>query len=342
MAPDQRSPHSFLHAIRVCFWFTVAIFFLALGLTVLCFSPAEDKVANSIVLEATVKPATKSLWRVPDSAAIPRTEKGALILYGRELVAHTAKYLGPKGTVAQISNGMNCQNCHLEKGTKLFGNNYSAVASMYPRFRARSGQIETVEKRINDCLERSLNGKPLGKNSRELRAITEYLMWLGKDVEKGTRPAGVGLPELPFLPRAADPVKGRMIFEARCSECHGHNGEGVRNSDHVEWKYPPLWGPESYNVSAGLHRLSRFAGYVKANMPYGVTYDKPKLTDEEAWDVAAYVNTMPRPHKKFPEDWPDLTSKPFDHPFGPYADTFSEAQHKYGPFAPVKSATYKK
>jgi thiosulfate dehydrogenase len=94
----------------------------------------------------------------------------------------------------------------------------------------------------------------------------------------------------------------------------------------------------SYNVGAGLFRLSRFAGYVKSNMPHGTTYDKPVLSDEEAWDVAAYVNSLPRPEKDLSHDWPDIASKPFDHPFGPYADTFSETQHKYGPFEAIVSS----
>jgi thiosulfate dehydrogenase len=62
---------------------------------------------------------------------------------------------------------------------------------------------------------------------------------------------------------------------------------------------------------------------------------KPKLSVEEAWDVSAYVNSMPRPQQKFAEDWPNIAKKPFDHPFGPYTDGFSEQQHKYGPFKPI-------
>jgi thiosulfate dehydrogenase len=81
-----------------------------------------------------------------------------------------------------------------------------------------------------------------------------------------------------------------------------------------------------------------FASYVKYNMPYGVTFENPFLSDEEAWDVAAYVNSMARPEKDLSGDWPDISKKPFDHPFGPYADGFSEEEHKYGPFDPIKAA----
>ena len=101
--------------------------------------------------------------------------------------------------------------------------------------------------------------------------------------------------------------------------------------------YPPLWGDKSYTEAAGLFRMSRFAGYVKANMPFGASFQNPQLSDEEAWDVAAFVNSQPRPkHRFLSQDWPDISKKPVDHPFGPYADTFSEQQHKYGPYQPIE------
>jgi thiosulfate dehydrogenase len=93
-----------------------------------------------------------------------------------------------------------------------------------------------------------------------------------------------------------------------------------------------LWGSNSYNTGAGLYRLSRFAGYVKNNMPNPLNYHNPVLSDEEAWDVAAFVNSQPRPAGDISKDWPNIKKKPFDHPFGPYADNLTEARHKYGPW----------
>ena len=101
-------------------------------------------------------------------------------------------------------------------------------------------------------------------------------------------------------------------------------------------RYPPLWGSQSYNQGAGLFRMSRLAGYVKANMPFGASYQNPQLTDDEAWDLAAFINLQPRPNHPFLQiDWPKIEKKPYDHPFGPYADPFPESQHKYGPFGPI-------
>jgi thiosulfate dehydrogenase len=271
-------------------------------------------------------------WTGAGANQIPVTEEGKLIRYGRNLIENTAQYLGPKGTVAKISNGMNCQNCHLEAGTKPWGNNYGAVAATYPKFRERSGSVETIEKRVNDCLERSLNGKPIDNNSTEMRAIIAYIKWLGNEVPKGTKPKGSGIMELSYLPRPADPVKGKMIYTTTCERCHGKNGDGQINADENGYLYPPLWGNNSYNSGAGLFRLSRFAGYVKNNMPNPLNYHNPQLTDEQAWDVAAYVNSQPRPSKDLSKDWPNIKKKPFDHPFGPYTDTWSEEKHKYGPW----------
>ncbi len=275
------------------------------------------------------------VWQPPGLLNVPDNEESAQIRYGRNLVVHTARYLGPQGTVKPLSNGMNCQNCHLEAGTKPFGNNFSAVASTYPKFRARSGTIESIEKRVNDCFERSLNGQPLEEESKEMKAIVAYIKWLGKSVPQGTVPKGAGLIELTYLDIPADTAKGKVLYGLKCSSCHGINGEGLRNADATEWTYPPLWGNNSYNTGAGLYRLSRFAGYIKANMPLGASYAEPQLTDEEAWHIAAYVNSMPRPKMDITHDWPDISQKPVDYPFGPYADGFSEVQHKYGPFKPI-------
>lgn len=279
---------------------------------------------------------TAQLWSAPDESTMPTGEAGDLVRYGKELIVNTAAYLGPKGSVLQISNGMNCQNCHLDAGTKAWGNNYAAVYATYPKFRERSGASESISKRVNDCFERSLNGKKLDTNSKEMLAIESYIKWLGVGLEKGTKPAGSGITELAFMERAANPKLGAIVYEQQCQSCHQPNGEGVKNADGKGYAFPPLWGDNSYNIGAGLYRLSRFAGYVKSNMPLGASHTNTILTDEEAWDVAAFVNSQPRARMDLSKDWPNISGKPIDHPFGPYHDGFSEEQHKFGPFNPIK------
>ena len=299
------------------------------------------------------KPVKTDYWMAPDTTLIKQEQNKNQLYYGLELITKTGFYYGPKGKLQQTSNGMNCQNCHLDAGTKVYGNNYSSVASTYPKFRERSGSVESIAKRVNDCFERSLNGASIDTSGKEMKAIIAYIKWLGKDVEKGKKPLGAGLKELSYLNRAADTIKGKTLYSLKCESCHAENGKGKMESEFADsgkeltagsefvYKYPPLWGENSYNCSAGLYRLSRFASYIKYNMPQGATFDNPQLTDEEAWDIAAYVNSQPRPIKLWKEDWPQLTGKPIDHPFGPYADRFSEQQHKYGPFEPIALARKK-
>jgi thiosulfate dehydrogenase len=289
--------------------------------------------------DATLHESTK--WQPPDTSQIPFSAEGDLIRYGRELVVHTSLYLGPKGKVASITNGMNCQNCHLDGGTKIWSNNFSAVAATYPQFRGRSGSLESVYKRVNDCMERSLNGKKLETDSREMKAFVSYINWLGKNVPKNVKPQGAGLQNIPFLNRPADPGKGLQAYKLKCQRCHGADGHGFLTSDSSAYLYPPLWGKNSYNTAAGIFRLTHFAGYIRHNMPFDARADSAMPTDEEAWDVAAFINTQPRPEKKFAGDWPDISRKPFDYPFGPYADSFYEVQHKFGTFEPIIRANTK-
>ncbi|MBL7861349.1 MAG: c-type cytochrome [Cyclobacteriaceae bacterium] len=337
---ESYSPHDRPFVKMISLVLVLVVFLLiAMGVLTSIVVIGPKKVAAWLATPDTVKPTVETgsnFWQAPDWKLVPEDEQGKLIRYGRDLIVQTSSYLGPNGSVKAMSNGMNCQNCHLDAGTKLFGNNYSAVAATYPKFRPRSGTEETIEKRVNDCFERSLNGLALAENSKEMKAIVAYINWVGKDVPKGKSPEGSGLVELPFLDRPANVENGKVVYEKQCVVCHGKEGNGIALADGTGWQFPPLWGEHSYNQGAGLYRLSRFAGYVKANMPLGATFDNPQLTDEEAWDVAAYVNALPRPEKDLSQDWPDISKKPIDHPFGPFADEFDETQHKFGPFKPIQ------
>jgi thiosulfate dehydrogenase len=293
---------------------------------------------TDVVIGPTPPSAPANNWQAPGESEIPQGKAGETIRYGRELLAHTAKYFGPNGSIAKITNGMNCQNCHLDAGRRLFGNNYSSFIASYPKLSNRSGRIAQPAERIAECFERSLAGKVPDTAGKEVQAMLAYMKWLGKGVKKGQQLFGNSTQKLPYLPHAANPQKGEAIFEAKCQSCHGANGQGLMAEDKLTYTYPPLWGAHSYNDGAGMYRLGNLAGFVKNNMPLGTTYQNPQLSNEEAWNVAAFVNTQPRPHRDQHNDWKDLKTKPIDFPFGPYLDTFSERQHKLGPFTPIKTA----
>ena len=317
-------------------WFPlgVGVTICILLLAELLFQPKKQKL-----FKATAVPKNgRGEWQAPTEAEIPPGKEGALIRYGKSLVESTAYYLGPKGVVAALSNGMNCQNCHLKAGTQNFANPFSATASTYPKYRDRSGRVESIAYRINECMLRSLNGKDLDSAGREMQAMTAYIKWVGSGVPKGEKPKGAGTEELNLLNRAADTIEGRTVFISSCRRCHGQNGEGLLLPDSSGYIYPPLWGDHSFNVSAGLFRLSSLAGFIKNNMPLGASREKPELNEEQAWDVAAYIASQPRPARFFSTDWRDVSKKPADYPFGPYTDRFSEMQHKYGPFEPIKKS----
>jgi thiosulfate dehydrogenase len=316
-------------------WLFVSVLLLTV-LLVLLEHREKSKKANE-TSKAAMLSTKEILWVAPDSSTMPNDESGDLIRYGKKLISHTSFYIGPRGSVSKNANGMNCQNCHLDAGTKAWAGNFGAVAALYPRFSDRRGSHETINQRITDCFERSMNGEAPDSTSREMKAMNAYISWLGKDVMKGKKPAGAGLEILSFIERPADPQRGKILYQQKCQSCHGLNGEGQLDSI-AEYRYPPLWGDHSYNTAAGLYRLSKFAGFVKDNMPFGSNYSNEQLTDDEAWDLAAFVNSQPRPVKKFKQDWPNILLKPVDLEDGPFPDSFPSVQHKYGPFAPIAKA----
>lgn len=302
-------------------------------------------IFNNDASQATVVAADENLstersvpfdaWRAPDTNAIPSSKEGEMIKYGKELIVHTAVYFGPNGTLAQLSNGMNCQNCHLDGGTRLYGNNFASFIATYPKMSNRSGKIEPATQRIVECFSRSLGGRSPDTTAKEVQAILAYMKWIGQGVKKNAKLFGNATEKLPYLNSAADSSKGKLIYDAKCQSCHGVNGQGVLAIDKKSYTYPPLWGAHSYNDGAGMYRLANLAGFVKNNMPFGATYEDSQLSDEEAWNVAAFINTQPRTHRDQRNDYTDLSKKPIDAPFGPYVDTFSEKQHKLGPFKPI-------
>ena len=273
---------------------------------------------------------------VPDIYELSNSDADNMIRYGKDLIDNTSKYFGPHGSIASITNGLNCENCHRESGTKLYTNNFLGVASTYPKYRERSGRMESVEFRVNECMQRSLNGQGIDSLSKEMKAMVAYIKWTGKNIKKNVNVEGVQNNELAFLTRAANPRKGAKVYVSKCSSCHGVNGEGLAISG--SYINPPLWGEHSYAVSAGMYRITKLVSFIKNNMPSGATHDNPQLSDEESWDLAAFINSQPHPQKLFATDWHILKTKPVDYPFGPYADNFTEAQHKYGPFGPIKKA----
>jgi len=276
-------------------------------------------------------PASRSAVPIPEIA----TEE-----YGRRLVAQTAELLGQDQADPSrryISSRLNCGSCHLSTGAEPGTLTLLQTDEHYPRFSARSGGMTDIEDRINECMQRSMNGKPLPMDSPEMIAMAAYLrslgaayLAMGESGKKAAEPAAFKPPA-----RAANLADGEQVYGSRCAICHGGDGLGLlATGDKAKgYLFPPLWGPDSFNNGAGMHRVLTAARFIKTRMPLG----KPILTDDEAFDVAAFINAQPRPQMaNLDQDYPDKVAKPVDSPYPPFADAFSLDQHRFGPFQPIE------
>ena len=274
-----------------------------------------------------------------DTFHLDDSRKNRQIKYGFELFTNTAEYLGPKNGRMERSfsgNNLACNNCHLNAGTKPYSGMLIGIINRFPQFRGRENKIGTIVERINGCMERSMNGKPLPPNGKEMKAFVAYMEWLNQYAPEDGKVKGAGYARIKIPERAVDLEKGQKLFTKKCASCHGANGQGIGLQDYPGYLYPPLWGEDSYNIGAGMARVITAAEFIKTNMPYGATYEKPELTDEEAYDLAGYINQKSRPEKSNPElDFPDLKKKPVSTPYPPYADNFPVSQHQLGPFQPI-------
>jgi thiosulfate dehydrogenase len=282
-----------------------------------------------------------SQWTPPDIGFVRDDPFGKLVKYGHKLFTDTANEVGPSvpdPAKRLAGNNLACQNCHLRAGTQPYAMPLTGVWGQFPQYRAREGMVDTLEERINGCMQRSMNGRALSLESREMRAFSSYMRWLSTGVPDGARLLGAGTLQIKEPTRAADPRRGAEIYAKVCAACHGGNGLGLRAQKGLGYQFPPLWGPDSYNNGAGMSRLLTLAAYAQHNMPLGTTFDVPLLTDEQAYDVAGYVVSQDRPKKSnLDEDFPIPLQKPIDTPYGPYADGFTAEQHLLGPFGPIRA-----
>ncbi|MEY3212942.1 MAG: hypothetical protein RIT28_3423 [Pseudomonadota bacterium] len=258
------------------------------------------------VTAQVVTPPPEGPWplRAPSMAEVPEGPLGDSIREGYALVADTNRRL-PEN----VGAGMRCTSCHLNGGTVANAGPWVGLTGVFPEHRDRDGRVITIESRINDCFERSLNGKPLDPTGPEMAAIVAYMTWLSQDVPVGVPVEGRGFRRPNPLPEInADPARGEAVYGQRCVSCHGPTGAGVGGADGVV-VYPPLWGPSSFNIGAGMARLDTAAAFVRWNMPLG---QGGSLTEQEAYDVAAYFTQQERPDfARKMNDWP-AGNKPRD------------------------------
>ena len=302
-------------------------------------------VLAATLVALTARAAAPPAWNVPDPNALPEGAWKDTVLYGRELIVRTYAHLGPEVEDPEMrysGNNLSCQSCHLQAGTQRYALPLIGVYGSFPTYMGREDEVRTLEERINGCFERSMNGRALPLESDAMKAMLAYIQFLSTGIPVGAPTEGRGSPRLAFLDRAADPERGAEVYAQNCALCHQADGQGVRNGevgDAGGYLYPPLWGPDTYNNGAGMTRLIASAQFIRANMPFGTTHEAPLLSEEDAWDVAAYINSQPRPERaNLDLDYPDRSRKPIDAPFAPHPDDFSLEQHRLGPFQPIIDA----
>jgi thiosulfate dehydrogenase len=247
-------------------------------------SPETTVAATPAVVPKPAADASHA-FTPPSEKEIPDGPLDDVIRRGRDIFIDT-----PTHAKAYVGNGLSCENCHLDAGRLANSAPLWGAYGMYPQYRKKTGQVNTFGERLQGCFLYSMNGKAPSLDSAEIVALETYAWWMAKGAPTGVKLAGAGYPKLaePSLP--ADYVRGEKIYEKDCALCHGSDGQGQQVAGRNV--FPPLWGPQSFNWGAGMHQLNNAAGFIKANMPLS---RGDSLSDQDAWDVAMFMDAHERP-----------------------------------------------
>jgi len=160
-------------------------------------------------------------------------------------------------------------------------------------------------------------------------------------------------------------VRGAEIYEDNCRNCHQEDGGGVWLDDEKRYRYPALWGNNSFGLMSGMGRLSTTATLIHGTMPrdkVDATDPTTRMSQTDAVDVSAYLLSKSHPYNsRFVDDWSGVgpsgmpnwlvrdSSASYDFTM-PRSDAgvatdnpamppmFTKEQHTYGPFQPIDAA----
>ncbi|MGA7458310.1 MAG: c-type cytochrome [Methyloceanibacter sp.] len=236
-------------------------------------------------------------WYAADIAKLGPGAENDLIRYGRDLIVNTPKHIGKNAinpALRYAGNDLACQSCHLNAGLQPFAAPFVSTFATFPMM--VDDQVLTLTQRLNGCMRRSMNGKDLPPESREMEALVAYIKFLGTGTPEGVRVAGMGLRPIAEPTQPPDARRGEAVYAKLCVTCHKEDGQGEpRRPPAIGYTIPPLWGDASFNAGAGMAKTAYAASYIRDNMPFGITYLTPVLTVQQAWDVAAYMISKPHP-----------------------------------------------
>ncbi len=242
----------------------------------------------------------EAAWTAKREADIPADSLGASVKRGLYLLRFT-----PESLPQYATSGLRCTSCHQDDGIKLSAGSLTGAHARFPQYMSRTGAVIDLADRVNYCFTRSLAGNVLPKESREMTDILAYLAFISEGIPSGYHMSTAAMPKMP-TELEGDAARGAQLYvEKTCSTCHGANGEGLG-------VLPPLWGPRSYSIGASMARIERVAAFIYRNMPQ---VNPGSLSEQEAWDLAAYINGQPRPDSPAKEfDWP-VGGNPKDVPY---------------------------
>lgn len=245
-------------------------------------SPASAAVASP---GAAVPASPTAAFVPPTDDAIPSGGFGDLVRRGQQIFTDTAVQ-APEF----VGNGLRCSNCHLDAGRLADSAPLWGAWVRYPAYRAKTGKVSSYGQRLQGCFMYSMDGKAPPLDHEVIAALEAYSFWMALGAPTGRDLPGAGYPKSKAAPAPPDYASGERVYQANCALCHGTDGLGQK----VEGRYvfPPLWGPESFNWGAGMHQLDNAAAFIRANMPLG---RGNTLSEQDAWDVAQFMNAHERP-----------------------------------------------
>ncbi|WP_313085403.1 c-type cytochrome [Pseudomonas sp.] len=230
-------------------------------------------------------PGDAPYFQPPEERTLPDNAFGKLVQEGRAIFVDT-----PRRAPDYVGNGLACANCHLDQGRKANAAPLWAAYPLYPAYRKKNDKVNSYAERMQGCFQFSMNGKAPPADGPVIAALTAYSYWLATGAPTAQELPGRGYPEVPQPSAGFDLARGKAVYAEHCAVCHGESGEGQKSG--AAYVFPPLWGADSFNWGAGMHRINTAAAFIKANMPLG---KGGSLSDDDAWHVAAFMNSHERP-----------------------------------------------
>ena len=262
---------------------TSALLLIALTIPAHAADIAMDD--QSQITTAAAVPASNPYFQPPKESQLADNAFGKLVQQGRAIFVDTKTHAPD-----YVGNGLACTNCHLDQGRKANSAPLWAAYTMYPAYRKKNDKVNSYTERLQGCFQFSMNGKAPEANGQVIAALTAYSYWLATGAPTGQELPGRAYPSVPEPKGGFDLAQGEKVYAAQCAVCHGKNGEGQKAGE--DYVLPALWGADSFNWGAGMHRINTAAAFIKENMPLG---KGGTLSNEDAWHVAAFMNSHERP-----------------------------------------------